>query len=114
MNLSGLHLAFVVFVPRVKRGVGRFTMVTFCPSIDCIMEIVYFTAAGIFLYFSSDWLLNWIETLAGRRFEYRSLIFFVIILILSLALFNAVQYSMTGTASDHPGKEMETSGPKGG
>ncbi len=56
------------------------------------MEIVYFTVAGIALYFISDWILNQMEARAGRRFEYRTLVFFVIILVLSMSLFNLVQH----------------------
>ncbi|HFC53841.1 MAG TPA: hypothetical protein ENJ43_05365 [Gammaproteobacteria bacterium] len=60
------------------------------------MEIVYFTIAGIFLYLFSDWLLDRIEMRFGRRFEHRSLIFFVIILVLSMGLFNLIQYLQGG------------------
>ncbi len=60
------------------------------------MEIIYFTVAGIFLYLFSDWVLQRIETWFGRRLEYRSLIFFVIILVLSVSLFNLIQYLQRG------------------
>ncbi len=56
------------------------------------MEIVYFTAAGIGLYFLSDWILNRIEAARGARFENRSLIFFTIILALALASFQLIGY----------------------
>ena len=55
------------------------------------MEILYYTVAAIFLYLVSDWILNRIETRLGRRFENRSLVFFVIILVLSVALFNLIR-----------------------
>lgn len=56
------------------------------------MEMLYYTVAAIFLYVASDWILNRIEIRLGRRLESRSLVFFVIILILSLTLFNLVQF----------------------
>lgn len=51
------------------------------------MEIVYFTVAAIVLYFVSDWILDRIERVAGRRFEYRTLIFLVIIATLASTTF---------------------------
>ena len=32
------------------------------------MEVVYFTFAGIMLYFVSDWLLRRADAMAGRSF----------------------------------------------
>ena len=58
------------------------------------MEIVYFTLAGIGLYFASDWILDRIETRRGRRLENRSLIFFVIILVLALISFQLISHFM--------------------
>lgn len=55
------------------------------------MEIVYFTLVGIGLYFFSDWILDRIETARGRRFENRSIIFFVIILVLALVSFQLIR-----------------------
>ncbi len=51
------------------------------------MEAVYFTFTAVALYFVSDWVLNRIEVSAGRRFEHRTLIFFAILLSLSLLSF---------------------------
>lgn len=48
------------------------------------MEILNYTLIGIGLYFLSDWLLNRIEAMFGRRLEYRSVVFFVIIMSLAL------------------------------
>lgn len=64
------------------------------------MEIIYFTVAAIFLYLFSDWLLNKIEQRMGKRSEYRSVIFFVIIMVLSFVLFNLVQFTTTGSTKD--------------
>ncbi len=55
------------------------------------MEIVYFTIAAIFLYLVSDWLLQRIEVSYGERLKYRSVIFFVIIMVLAVGLFTLVQ-----------------------
>lgn len=54
------------------------------------MEIVYFTVVGIGLYFFSDWLLDQIERLRGRRFAQREVVFFVIILVLAVASFQLI------------------------
>jgi len=51
------------------------------------MDIVYFTAVAIALYFGADWLLEWLERRRGARFENRQVIFFAIILPLALASF---------------------------
>ena len=55
------------------------------------MSILYFTLVAIILYLAADWLLNRIETFAGKRLEYRSLIFFAILLTLALASFSLIQ-----------------------
>ncbi|NIV18900.1 MAG: hypothetical protein GWN47_11010 [Woeseiaceae bacterium] len=55
------------------------------------MSAIYFTVVGIVLYFVSDWLLQRVEATAGRRFEHRSLIFFVILLSLALITFSFIQ-----------------------
>ena len=56
------------------------------------MEIIYFTLVAIGLYFAADWVLNRIETARGSRFENRSVIFFVIMLGLTLAAFQLISY----------------------
>ena len=43
------------------------------------------------LYLVSDWVLQRIEAHVGRRFEYRSLIFFVILLSLAVITFEFIQ-----------------------
>ena len=55
-----------------------------------VVEIVYFTLVGIGLYFASDWILDRLETRRGRRFENRSIIFFVIILVLAFVSFQLI------------------------
>ena len=61
------------------------------------MSAIYFTIAGIALYFVSDRLLLLVEARAGRRFEYRTLIFFVILLTLALITFSFIQ-ELTGVS----------------
>ena len=56
------------------------------------MEIVYFTLVAAGLYFFSDWLLDRIEKQRGKRFEQRSIIFFVIIMTLALLSFELISY----------------------
>jgi hypothetical protein len=55
------------------------------------VQILLFTVLAVVLYLVSDRALNALEARAGRRFEYRSLIFFVILLALAVLAFSAVQ-----------------------
>ena len=55
------------------------------------MQFVYFTLAGLLLYFLSDWILVKVERWRGAVFEQRSLIFFAIILVLALISFRAIE-----------------------
>jgi len=56
------------------------------------MEALYYTLAGILLYAASDWLLQRLEVRAGRRFEYRTLIFFCILSTLAISTFAVIRY----------------------
>jgi hypothetical protein len=66
------------------------------------MEMLWFTLAAIVLYAGSDWLLNRIEIWRGERLENRSLVFFVIILALALALFSLIQQWQPSMQTDVP------------
>ena len=55
------------------------------------MEILLFTVCGIALYFGADAALRFIESLHGDPIPYRNIVFFVIILIMALVLFQVVQ-----------------------
>jgi hypothetical protein len=55
------------------------------------VQILLFTTLAVVLYLVADRALNALELRAGRRFEYRSLIFFVILLLLALLAFSLVQ-----------------------
>lgn len=51
------------------------------------MQYVAYTITAIVLYLFSDWILNRIEISRGKRFKYRSVIFFVIIMVLAVGSF---------------------------
>ncbi len=55
------------------------------------MEMIYYTLAGIVLYFAADWILDRIEQAIGHRFSHRNVLFFVIILLLSVGTFQLLQ-----------------------
>jgi len=57
-----------------------------------MLEILSYTIAAIILYVVSDWLLERLELSAGRRFEYRSLIFFFILSFLALSSFTLIRH----------------------
>ena len=59
-------------------------------SVDPV-EIIYFTLIAAVLYLFSNWLVERLEVAAGRRFEYRSLLFFVILLSLALTSFYLIR-----------------------
>lgn len=56
------------------------------------MQIILFTLVAIFLYLFSDWLLRQIEIRRGAPFKNRSIIYFIIILVLTLGTFELMQY----------------------
>ncbi|MBY0575191.1 MAG: hypothetical protein K2P67_01135 [Gallionellaceae bacterium] len=56
------------------------------------MEVVYYTLVAAGLYFMSDWLLDRIEILRGERLQYRSVIFFAIILALALLTSTVINF----------------------
>ena len=55
------------------------------------MEMIYFTIAAVGLYVLSDWILNQIEIKRGERLANRSVVFFFIIISLSVITFAAIQ-----------------------
>lgn len=72
------------------------------------MEMLYFTIAAICLYLVSDWILNRIEAMRGARFDNRSLIFFAIILVLSVSLFKLIQHFQPVTDPTAPAADVPT------
>jgi hypothetical protein len=56
------------------------------------MQYFYYTLAAIILYFLSDWILVLIEQKRGKQFEQqRSLVFLVIIMVLAVGTFKAIE-----------------------
>jgi len=55
------------------------------------MEAVYYTITGVVLYLLADRLLRLLEARAGRVFEHRSLVFFVLLLSMALASFAVIR-----------------------
>ena len=55
-----------------------------------MLELITYTIVALLLYWVSDWILNQIEIRRGERFPNRTLIFFVIILVLALGVFNLI------------------------
>ena len=56
-----------------------------------MVEALTYTIVAIALYMASDWILQRIEAAYGRPFEYRTLIFFAILLALALASFTLIR-----------------------
>ncbi len=54
------------------------------------MAYLYYTVTAVLLYLLSDWILNRIEKSVGKRLEYRSAVFFVIIMVLALGSFELI------------------------
>lgn len=55
------------------------------------MEIVYFTLVAIVLYFLANRILLWIEDYLGRTLEQRTVVFFALLLVMSLASFAVIR-----------------------
>lgn len=52
-----------------------------------MMQILYFFIVAIALYWLSDKVINLAEQKRGERFEHRTIYFFFVLLVLSLAAF---------------------------
>lgn len=57
------------------------------------MAYLYYTLIAIGLYFISDWLLDRLENAYGSRFQYRSLVFLVIISILAVTTSQIITFA---------------------
>ncbi len=55
------------------------------------MQFVYFTITAVLLYVFSDWLLRQIELKRGKPLPNRSLVFLVIIMVLSVGSFKVIE-----------------------
>lgn len=58
------------------------------------MEVLYFTLVAIALYLLADWLLRRIEAAMGRTLQYRTVVFFFILLVLALTTFALIRRLM--------------------
>lgn len=54
------------------------------------MEFILFTVVAVVLYVVADRIVDAIEVRVGRRFEYRTLYFFGILLFLALVAFSLI------------------------
>ena len=66
-----------------------------------MLEIIVYTLAGIILYLASDKAVLMIEKQLGRRLQYRSILFFIIISVLALIAFNAISQYFTPEGTQH-------------
>ena len=62
-----------------------------------VLEILIFTLNAIIIYFLADWFIRAIEVRRGAVLKQRQLVFFVIILVLALVSFQALQAVLTST-----------------
>ena len=77
------------------------------------MEIVLFTGVGMALYLITGQLLNALERLHGEPLPQRNIIFFVIIVALSLPTFSVMR-SLTGTEQSPQNNNQEQQATDGG
>lgn len=74
------------------------------------MEIVLFTAVGIALYLVCDRLLVLLEILHGEPLPQRNVVFFVLMLTLSLSTFGLLRIWLhpgTGQGPQHDNQEQQ-------
>jgi asparagine N-glycosylation enzyme membrane subunit Stt3 len=57
-----------------------------------MMQILYFFIVAIALYWLSDKIINLAEQKRGERFEHRTIYFFFVLLVLSLATFWVIRH----------------------
>ncbi len=66
-----------------------------------MLEIIVYTLAGVILYLASDKAVLIIEKQLGRRLQYRSILFFIIISVLALIAFNAISQYFAPQETQH-------------
>ena len=59
-------------------------------------EVLYFTLTAILLYLAADWIVQRIEKALGKPMEYRSLVFFALLLVMALTSFTLIR-RLTGS-----------------
>ena len=91
VDATGLAVCFGIR----RRGLStRISSISACLSRT--MVFIYYTVTGLILYFVSDWILDRIEFAMGRRLEYRTLVFFAIILVLAVGSFRVIDWIVSG------------------
>jgi hypothetical protein len=55
------------------------------------MSVLYFIAVAVALYFLADRILQFIEARHGARFEYRTILFFFLLLGLAIVTFAVIR-----------------------
>jgi TRAP-type C4-dicarboxylate transport system permease small subunit len=55
------------------------------------LEILLFTIVAVALYFGADWALRTVERIHGSPLPHRNLVYFAIILVLTLVSFGFLQ-----------------------
>lgn len=77
------------------------------------MEIILFTGVGIVLYLLCDRMLVLLEKMHGEPLPGRNIVFFVLILVLSLSTFSLMRIVLhPGEGSQNNNQEQQT--PDGG
>ncbi|VAX08357.1 hypothetical protein MNBD_GAMMA26-547 [hydrothermal vent metagenome] len=64
-----------------------------------MLEILLYTVTAIGLYVGSDWILVKLEKIRGKRFAARSIVFFMIILLLSVSVFEILQRTLIASST---------------
>ncbi len=60
-----------------------------------MMQVLLFTITAILLYVGSDWILVKLEQWRGKPFASRHLVFFIIIMVMSVTVFEGAQRFLT-------------------
>jgi hypothetical protein len=63
-----------------------------------MLEILLYTASGIMLYMGADAALRYLESVHGEPIPYRSVVFFVLILLMAIILFQVIQQFVGGSS----------------
>lgn len=59
-------------------------------------QVLIFTVVAIGLYFGTDWIIRLIEQKRGEPLANRSMIFFIIIMVLAVTSFEIIQRVLQG------------------
>ena len=61
-----------------------------------MIQVLIYTASGILLYVLADAILNYIEKMHGEPIPYRNIVFFIIISMMALILFQLIRLLFAG------------------